>query len=95
VINKMVLIYAVSLPLSAGTVTQVTADLGLAAAIGVAMLGAYLLTFLNVPSHTRPHQASKYVLRRHAQTHQAPPSHPMVSTDTKQECRSLRRCTAK
>jgi malonate transporter and related proteins len=50
VMNKMVLLYAVPLLLFAGTVTikrdQLTADLGLAAAIAVAILGAYLLAFL-------------------------------------------------
>jgi len=52
VLNKVVLLYAVPLLLFAGTVTikrdQLTADLGLAAAIAVTMLGAYLLTFLIV-----------------------------------------------
>jgi hypothetical protein len=51
VINKMVLIYAVPLPLSAGTVTQVTADLGLAAAIGVAMLRLPA----DLPERSQPH----------------------------------------
>jgi hypothetical protein len=50
VMNKMVLVYAVPLLLFAVTVTikreQLTADLGLAGAIALAMIGAYLLTYL-------------------------------------------------
>jgi malonate transporter len=48
--NKLVLLYAVPLLLFTGTVTierhQLTADLGLAAGIAVAMLAAYTLTYL-------------------------------------------------
>jgi malonate transporter and related proteins len=50
VLNKMVLLYAVPLLLFAVTVTikrdQLTADLGVAAAVAVAMLASYLLTYL-------------------------------------------------
>ncbi len=48
--NKLVLLYAVPLLLFTGTVTierhQLTADLGLAAGIAVAMLAAFMLTYL-------------------------------------------------
>jgi malonate transporter len=50
VLNKMVLVYAVPLLLFSVTVTikrgQLTSDLGLAAAIAVAMIGVYLSTFV-------------------------------------------------
>ena len=52
VLNRMVLLYALPLLLFAGTVpikrSTLTSDLGLAAAIAVAMVGAYLGTFLIV-----------------------------------------------
>jgi hypothetical protein len=50
VLNRMVLLYAVPLLFFANTVTierdRLTADLGLAVAIAVGMLSAYLVTFL-------------------------------------------------
>ena len=52
VLNRMVLLYALPLLLFAGTVpikrSTLTSDLGLAAAIAAAMVGAYLGTFLIV-----------------------------------------------
>src|ERR1700689_3999944 len=52
VLNRVVLLYALPLLLFAGTVTikrgTLTGSLGLAAAITVAMVGAYLATFLVV-----------------------------------------------